>query len=125
MSNKSVVETYIEGFRRTDHAMILGCLADDVEWVLHGYKTLRGKAAFDGEIENDAAEGSPTLVIDKLVEEDDTVVAVGHGTFTLKAAGPVDFVFSEVFTFVDGLVSRLETYHINLGGVGSLGETVV
>jgi ketosteroid isomerase-like protein len=46
-----------EGFRRTDHQAILALLADDVTWVLRGYRTLRGKEAFDSEIENDAFTG--------------------------------------------------------------------
>jgi uncharacterized protein len=95
-SHKAVVAAYIDGFRRTDHEAILGCLTDDVVWVLHGYRTLHGKAAFDSEIENDAAVGSPTLNIDRLVEEGGTVVAVGNGEMTLKDAGPVRFVFTEV-----------------------------
>jgi ketosteroid isomerase-like protein len=115
-SHKAVVEAYIEGFRRTDHEAILSCLADDVVWVLHGYRTLRGKQAFDGEIENDAAVGAPTLNVERLVEEGDTVVAVGNGEMTLEQAGQVAFVFSEVFTFTDDKISRLETFHINLGG---------
>jgi hypothetical protein len=49
-----VVQTYIEGFRQDDHAMILSCLTDDVVWVLHGYTTLSGKDAFDKEIQNEA-----------------------------------------------------------------------
>jgi ketosteroid isomerase-like protein len=117
-SHKAVVEAYIEGFRRTDHEAILACLADDVEWVLHGYRTLRGKQAFDGEIENDAAVGPPTLRLDRLVEEGDTVVAVGNGEMTLKQAGRVAFVFAEVFTFTGDRISRLETFHVNLGGSG-------
>jgi ketosteroid isomerase-like protein len=115
-SHKHVVEAYIDGFRRTDHEAILACLDDDIEWVLHGYHTLRGKEAFDGEIENDAAVGSPTLDLDRLIEEGDTVVAVGNGQMTLKEAGPVPFVFTEVFTFTGDKVSRLETFHINLTG---------
>jgi uncharacterized protein len=114
-AQKAVVQAYIEGFRHNDHAAILACLTDDVEWVLHGYRTLRGKDAFDEEIENDAAAGPPVLHLDRLVEEGDTVVAVGHGEMTLRGGGPVAFVFSEVFTFAGGLVSRLETYHVNLG----------
>jgi ketosteroid isomerase-like protein len=110
------VEAYIDGFRRTDHEAIRACLADDVVWVLHGYKTLTGKKAFDAEIENDAAVGSPKLAIDRLVEEGDTVVAVGNGEMTLKEAGRVAFVFTEIFTFTDDRISRLETFHINLGG---------
>jgi uncharacterized protein len=58
-------------------------LADDVVWVLRGYRTLRGKEAFDGEIENDAAVGGPTLNLDRLIEDSDTVVAVGSGEMTL------------------------------------------
>jgi uncharacterized protein len=117
-SHKTVVEAYVEGFQRTDHEAILACLADDVEWVLHGYRTLRGKEAFDGEIENDAAVGGPTLHLDRLVEEGDTVVSVGHGEMTLKEAGRVAFVFTEIFEFTGDKVSRLETFHINLGDSG-------
>jgi uncharacterized protein len=39
-SQEAVVEAYIDGFRRTDHEAILACLADDVVWVLDGYRTL-------------------------------------------------------------------------------------
>jgi ketosteroid isomerase-like protein len=115
-SRKAVVEAYIDGFRRTDHAAVLACLTDDVVWVIHGYRTLHGKAAFDGEIENDAATGSPTLRLDRLLEDGDTVVAVGSGEMTLTETGPVPFVFTELFTFTGDRVSRLETFHINLVG---------
>jgi ketosteroid isomerase-like protein len=37
-THKAIVEKYIEGFRRSDHARILSCLTDDVVWQLHGYK---------------------------------------------------------------------------------------
>jgi ketosteroid isomerase-like protein len=113
-SHKEVVEAYIEGFRCSDHEAILGCLADDIVWVLHGYRTLRGKEAFDGEIVNDAAAGSPRLSLNRLIEEDDTVVAVGNGEMTLKEGGRVPFVFTEVFTFTGDKISRLETFHVNL-----------
>jgi hypothetical protein len=98
------LEAYVEGFRRV--------------WVLHGYRTLQGKEAFDGEIENDAAVGSPTLTLDRLIEEGDTVVAVGTGEMTLKEPGRVSFVFTDVFTFSGDRISRLETFHINVGTPG-------
>ena len=123
-SHKAVVEAYIEGFRRTDHHAILDCLADDVVWVLHGYRTLRGKEAFDGEIENDAAIGSPRLNLDRLIEEGDTVVAVGNGEMTLTESGRVSFVFTEVFTFTGDRISRLETFHINIDGSDELLPTI-
>jgi uncharacterized protein len=77
-----------------------------------------GQAAFDGEIENDAAVGSPTLTLDRLIEEGDTVVAVGSGEMSLKEAGRVAFVFTEVLTFAGDRISRLETFHVNVGSPG-------
>jgi uncharacterized protein len=112
---KAVVEKYTEGFRRGDLAQIVSCLTDDVVWALHGAKTLVGKGAFAAEA--DSGDGpNPELTLDRLVEEGDTVAVVGHGSVSLGGA-PVDFVYSEVFTFTDGLVSRLDTFHIWLGEV--------
>ena len=76
---KAVVEAYFEGFRRSDHQAILACLTDDVVWDLAGYKHLRGRTAFDQEIENDDFVGSPTLTVERVVEDGDTVVATGRG----------------------------------------------
>src|SRR4029450_1595282 len=113
-TRKQVVQAYIEGFRRTDHDMILSCLADDISWLIHGYRTLDGKDAFDAEIENDATTGSPTLHLQQLIEKNDTAVATGQGQMALKVGGPVDFVFAEAFTFREDKISRIETFHINL-----------
>jgi uncharacterized protein len=41
-ARKDFVQTYIEGFRRSDHAMVLGCLADDVVWEIYGHTTFAG-----------------------------------------------------------------------------------
>lgn len=114
-ARKDIVERYIEGFRHSDHAHILSCLTDDVVWELHGYKTLQGRDAFDAEIENDAFVGSPTLTIGRLIEEGDSVVAVGAGSVAKKGGGNLEFVFCDVFTFTGDAISRLDTYQVNLG----------
>jgi ketosteroid isomerase-like protein len=107
-AQKAVVERYTEGFRRGDLAQILSCLTDDVVWALHGAKTLVGKDAFAAEA--DSGDGPyPELMLDRLIEEGNSVAVLGHG------GDPVDFVYSEVFTFTDGLVSRLDTFHVWLG----------
>lgn len=64
-AKKNRVETYLDGFRQSDHAKILACLTDDIEWTVHGHFHLVGKEAYDAEIENDAFVGSPTIVIDR------------------------------------------------------------
>jgi ketosteroid isomerase-like protein len=112
---KAVVEKYTDGFRRGDLAQIVSCLTDDVVWALHGAKTLVGKDAFAAEA--DSGDGpNPQLTLDRAIEEGDTVPVIGHGSVSL-GGDPVDFVYSEVFTFTDGLVSRLDTFHIWLGEV--------
>jgi ketosteroid isomerase-like protein len=111
---KQVVETYIEGFRRSDHAMILGCLTENVVWDIHGYTSLEGRDAFDAEIQNEAFVGSPTLAIDQLIEDDDVVVAVGRGEAMQTTGDVLRFVFSDVFTFCGDKIRRLETYQVNL-----------
>lgn len=111
---KAVVETYMEGFRRSDHELILSCVTDDVVWELYGYTTLTGKDAFDNEIENPEFVGSPELTIDRLIEEGNTVVALGMGKVARRSGEPLDFLFSDVFTFTGDKISRLETYQVNL-----------
>lgn len=45
--NKQSVKKYMEAFTRTDHAGVLSCLTDDVEWLIPGAFLVKGKSAFD------------------------------------------------------------------------------
>ena len=111
-----MVERYTDGFRTGDRAKIVSCLTNDVVWALHGDKTLVGKDAFAAEA--DSGEGpNPRLTLDRLIEEGDTVAVTGRGSVALGDGDPVDFVYSEVFTFADGLICKLDTFHIWLGEV--------
>ena len=111
---KDVVETYFEGFRRSDHTQILACLTDDVVWDLPGYAHLVGKDAFDQEIENDDFVGSPTLTVDRLIEEADAVVAIGNGETTHNNGEVHRFAFCDVFTFAGAEICRVESYLVPL-----------
>jgi uncharacterized protein len=113
-SHKNVVETYFDGFRRSDHERVLDCLTDDVVWDLPGYTHLAGKDAFDQEIENDEFVGSPTLTVDRTIEEGDTVVAIGNGETTHKSGEVRRFAFCDVFTFAGDKISRVESYLVPL-----------
>ena len=113
-SHKAVVEAYFEGFRRSDHAAILACLTDDVVWDLPGFKHLVGKDQFDAEIENDEFAGSPTLTVDRMVEEGDTVVAIGTGAGTRTSGEVHRFAYCDVFTFAGDRIRRVESYLVPL-----------
>ncbi len=112
--HKRVVERYFEGFRHGDHELILGCLTDDVIWDLPGFKHLEGKEAFDGEIENEAFEGRPSLNLDRLVEEGDTVVAIGTGQARRRDGVDFRFAYCDVFTFGGDAIARVESYLVPL-----------
>jgi len=75
MSNKKIIETYIEGFRKSDHDMVLSCLTDDVIWLMPGFFHLSGKEECDKEIEHPNFEGSPEIPNTRLVAENDVVLA--------------------------------------------------
>ena len=113
MSNKKVVETYMEGFNTSDHAKILSCLTDDVTWDVQGSFHIQGKDNFDKNIENDAFEGSPTIKIIRLLEEGNIVVAEGTVQCKMKTGGLMDAVFCEIFHFENDKIKKLTTYHIN------------
>jgi len=109
-----VLEAYHDGFRRSDHAAILALLTDDVVWEIVGFSRHRGKAAFDAEIENPAFEGSPTLVIDRMLESADAVTVVGRGVAHPKGAGDHPFSYCDVFTFSGDLIRRVESYVVGI-----------
>lgn len=113
--NKRIVERYLDGFRESDHGKVLSCLTDDVEWVIPGAFHLLGKAAFDGEIENPAFVGRPTIEIARLVEEGDVVVAEGTVRARRAAGGELHAVFCDVFLMRGGLVRHLTSYLMELG----------
>jgi uncharacterized protein len=113
-SNKNTVQKYIDGFNNSDHDQILSCLTDDIEWLMPGYFQLRGKDAFDKEIENDAFTGSPIVKITRMVEENDVVVAEGIVRVAWKAGGFLNAVFCDVFEMEEAKIKRLTTYQVNL-----------
>jgi ketosteroid isomerase-like protein len=108
--NKKTVEAYMDGFRKGDHEQILNCLTDDVEWILPGAFHLTGKAAFDREIENDQFTGKPVIVVSRLTEENDVVVAEGTVRAQQKDGALLHLAMCDVFEMRDGRIRRLVSY---------------
>ena len=114
MTNKQTVEAYMEAFRHTDHAAVLACLTDDVEWHIPGAFTIAGKEAFDKEIENDAFTGKPEITTTRLTEENDVVVAEGTVRTRKKDGEVVNLVFCDVFEMREGKIRKLISYLMNV-----------
>jgi ketosteroid isomerase-like protein len=108
--NKETVQKYMDAFTRSDHSAILSCLTDDVEWVIPGMFRVRGKAAFDKEIENDAFVGSPAIEVTRLLEEREVVVAEGRVRCARREGGMLNAVFCDVFEMRQARIARLTSY---------------
>jgi gamma-glutamylcyclotransferase (GGCT)/AIG2-like uncharacterized protein YtfP/ketosteroid isomerase-like protein len=114
-TNKATVEKYIDGFRASDHALILSCLTDDVVWDMPGAFHLVGKDAFDKEIENEAFVGSPTITVSRMTEEHDVVVAEGVVRTQRKTGELLNGRFCDVFVMRGGKISQVITYFVEIG----------
>ena len=108
--NKKTIERYLEGFRRSDHAMVLSCLTSDVEWVIPGMFHIQGKEAFDKEIENEVFSGSPTIVLTRLTEDDDVVFAEGTVRAQRREGGVLHLVFCDAFEMKGAKIKKLTSY---------------
>ena len=108
--NRRTVNEYMDGFRRSDHEQILSCLTDDVEWEIPGAFHVRGKEAFDKEIENEAFVGRPNITVTRLTEERDIVVAEGSVRAQKKDAEPLKLRFCDVFVMQAGKIKQLISY---------------
>jgi ketosteroid isomerase-like protein len=108
--NKRTVDRYMDGFRKSDHAQILSCLTDDIEWEIPGAFHLIGKDAFDKEIENESFVGSPTITITRMTEEHDVVVAEGSVRTQKRDGKSLSLRFCDVFVMQAGKIKRLTSY---------------
>lgn len=111
--NKKTVQKYIEGFISSDHEKILSCLTDNISWEIPGMFNLTGKEAFDKEIENDNFEGSPSIQIIRMVEENNIVIAEGAVQCKMKNGGLLDALFCDVFHMQNGKINHLTSYLMN------------
>jgi ketosteroid isomerase-like protein len=114
--NKETIDQYMEAFRRSDHAAVLACLTDDVEWKVPGVLHLRGKEAFDKEIENPAFVGRPDITVSRLTEQAGVVIAEGTVRTERKDGTVLHLAFCDVFEMQDGKIRRLVSYLAEVSG---------
>ena len=108
--NKQTVEAYMDGFRKTDRALILSCLTDDVEWLIPGMFHVRGKGDFAKHIVDEGSVGHPLITVSRLTEEDDVVVAEGAVRAPKQDGTFLSLVFCDVFDMRHGKIRRLVSY---------------
>ena len=108
--NQRTVDAYMEAFRRNDHTAILACLTEDVEWWVPGAFEVRGKEAFDREIEGEGFVRPPTIEVKRMLESSDVVFAEGF-VRTERADGTrLNLAMCDVFEMRGGKIRRLTSY---------------
>jgi ketosteroid isomerase-like protein len=112
--NTDTVETYLDGFRRNDHAQILSCLTDDIEWTVFGAFHLTGKVAYDNAIEGPGFVSPPKLEVVRMVEQDDVVMAELTGTVARDTGEVMRMSMAEVFVMRDGKIAERRAWVIEL-----------
>ena len=108
--NKKTVHKYMDAFSHLDHAEILACLTDDVEWVLPGHYHHYGKEAFDREIENENFMGRPLITVSRVTEENDVVIAEGKVRAQQRDGESLELVYCDVFEMRDAKIRKLTSY---------------
>ena len=108
--NKRTIETYMDGFRRTDRAQILSCLSEDVEWEIPGVFRVRGKDEFSQHIVDEGFVGSPDIVVTRMLEADEIVLAEGSVRTQRSDGARANLVFCDVFEMQDTKIRRLTSY---------------
>lgn len=108
--NKNTVNSYMDGFRRSDHEQVLSCLTDDIEWEIPGAFHVRGKEEFDKRIEDDGFVGSPAITVTRMTEDNDVVVAEGSVRTRRKDGTMLHLAFCDVFEMHGGKIRRLISY---------------
>ena len=114
--NQRTVEAYMDGFNQMDHAKILACLTDDVEWILPGVYHVKGREAFDQQIENDAFLSPPVVETLRMIEQNDVVVAEGTVRVRRTSGDLVHMVFCDVFEMSGGKIRKLISYLMEVKG---------
>lgn len=126
--NKAAVVAAYEAFGAGDVPSVIAMNAPDAVWTIHSAPN----APFAGEHKGTDAIGAFFGLIPENIEitefaiapiaaEGDTVVAVGHQTYTVKSTGKTaSGPLVHVFTFgPDGKVSRFEEYEVGVDAAWS------
>jgi uncharacterized protein len=109
--NKKTVERYMDAYNRLDHEQILDTLTDDVEWILPGAFHTYGKKEFEDHIEDEECfVGGPAIVVNRITEEGDVVIAEGSVTTAMKDGGMLDALYCDVFEMQGGKIRKLTSY---------------
>jgi uncharacterized protein len=108
-ANKHTVQKFMDAVSKSNHADVLSCLTDDVEWVIPGMFHTKGKDDFDKQIESEGIV-SCTITVTRMTEENNVVIAEGSVQVARTDGGLLNTVFCDVFVLQDAKIKHLTAY---------------
>lgn len=108
-SNKAVLKNANAAIVEGDNEGFLLLCSEDIVWTTVGESTLKGKDAVRRWMETAYAE-PPRFTVDRLIAEDDFVVALGHITATDEDGKATRNAYSDVWLFRDGIMAELNAF---------------
>lgn len=109
-TNTQTVDAYLDGFRRTDHELILSCLTDDVEWLIPGAFHVHGVDAFAGHIVDEGFTGNPEILVSRMTEAGNVVFVEGTVRAPRVDGTVLELAMCDVFEMRDGKICKLVSY---------------
>jgi uncharacterized protein len=110
MSNKHIIQQYMDSYNKLDGEAIHSLLAEDIEWVCPGAFHLKGKNAVDHEISHHEYDEAPQITVIRMIEEGNVVIAEGTVRAKHKGQDAVHLLFCDVFEIHDGKIRKLTSY---------------
>ena len=111
--NVDTLKRGYEAFNSGDAETLAGVFAEDIRWEGSNDDRVPGAGTFDGRDdaltalgEAAAAFESITSHPDEFIEQDDTVVVLGHTEARTKAGNDVKVPFVHVWRMADGVIKR-------------------
>jgi ketosteroid isomerase-like protein len=113
--SKDTVRRYIDGFNKGDHAQILSCLTDDIEWLMPGHLSCGGKARpLTEQSKTTSRPADPSSRSRDWSKRIRVVIAEGTVRVVRREGGFLNALFCDVFEMMEGKIKRLTTYQVHI-----------
>jgi len=112
--NRNTVLQYIDGFRKTDREQILSLVTNAVVWKIPGAFEIKGRSAFAAHIVDEGFRTNPDIIVERLVEGTDVVVAEGTVSTERTDGTVLHLAFCDLFEIRDSKIAQLTSYLVQI-----------
>ena len=108
--NKKIVKGVNEAFSKNSIEGFLEYCTDNVEWTIHGDRTVKGKSAIRKWMSEMEGMDPPTFSVEEMVAEGDTVVCRGDMKMKDKDGKLGDYAYCDIYHFSTDKIDELNSY---------------